>query len=148
MNLLQRIEYWGDRHHPRWADIPRIALGIFLCFKGIEFLENMSVIISRISGSGTIPSNSIWLMVLGHYIVFAHLVGGFLLAIGFLTRFACIIQIPILFGAVFLFNTSGSYYTPFSEILLALLVLIGLIYFLIAGNGPWSVDRLTDKEQR
>jgi uncharacterized membrane protein YphA (DoxX/SURF4 family) len=79
--------------------------------------------------------------------VFAHLVGGLLLAMGFLTRFACIIQIPILLGAVFLFNTSDSYYTPFSEILLALLVLIGLIYFLVAGNGPWSVDRLTEEKK-
>jgi uncharacterized membrane protein YphA (DoxX/SURF4 family) len=148
MNLLQRIEYWGDRHHPKWADIPRVALGIFLCFKGIEFLENMSLIISRISSSLTAPSNNIWLMVLGHYVVFAHLLGGLLLAMGFLTRFACVIQIPILLGAIFLVNTSGEQYTPFSEILLAILVLIGLIYFLIAGNGPWSVDRLTEKEQR
>ena len=147
MNLLQRIEFWGDRHHPKWADIPRIALGIFLCFKGIEFLENMSVIISRISSSGTIPSNSIWLMVLGHYVVFAHLLGGLLLAMGFLTRFACLIQIPILIGAIILVNTPAMHFTSFSELLLAILVLIGLIYFLVAGNGPWSVDRFTENEK-
>lgn len=146
MNLLERIEYWGDRHHPKWADIPRLALGIFLCFKGIEFLENMSMNIGHIASSGVIPSNSIWLMLLGHYVVFAHLVGGLLLGIGILTRFACLIQIPILIGAVFFINDSGVYYTSLTEILLSILTLIGLIYFLIAGNGPWSVDRFTENE--
>jgi uncharacterized membrane protein YphA (DoxX/SURF4 family) len=141
MNLLQRIEYWGDRHHPRWADIPRFALGIFLCYKGVEFLQNMSDMIGRIASSGVIPSGDFLLMLIGHYIVFAHIVGGLLLALGVLTRLACLIQIPILIGAIFLINTPAMHYTSFSEVLLAILVLIGLIYFLVAGNGPWSVDR-------
>ncbi len=47
MNLLQRLEYRGDRHHPKWADILRCALGLFLFYKGIEFLENMCTMISR-----------------------------------------------------------------------------------------------------
>ena len=148
MNLLQRIEYWGDRHHPKWADIPRVVLGLFLCYKGVEFLQNMSDMISRISSSGVIPSSDFILMMVGHYIVFAHIVGGLLLALGMLTRFACLIQIPILIGAIILINTSAMHFTSFSEILLAILVLIGLVYFLVAGNGPWSVDRFTEKENR
>ena len=42
MNLVQRLEQWGDRHHPKWMDFLRIALGIFLCLKGVEFATNMS----------------------------------------------------------------------------------------------------------
>lgn len=137
MNLLQRIEFWGDRHHPRWIDIVRVALGIFLCIKGIQFLENMSTMISRMSG--TLPGNYLSLSILGHYIVFAHLVGGIFLAVGLLTRVACIMQIPVLIGAIIFLNQTM--FRPFSQISLTVIVLLLLIYFLIAGSGPWSVDR-------
>jgi len=40
MNYLQRLEYWGEAHHPKYMDIVRIAFGIFLCIKGIEFANN------------------------------------------------------------------------------------------------------------
>lgn len=49
MQLLQRLEFWGDHHHPRWMDIVRIALGIFLIYKGIDFLNNMSSLVSLMS---------------------------------------------------------------------------------------------------
>src|SRR5687768_303496 len=104
MNYLQRLEHWGDSHHPKWLDIIRIALGVFLCYKGFEFLNNMSAMLTLMSSSMSFGSFS--LVLLGHYIVFAHLVGGFLLAIGVLTRFACLIQIPILLGAIIFINTS------------------------------------------
>jgi uncharacterized membrane protein YphA (DoxX/SURF4 family) len=145
MNLLQRIEFWGDRHHPKWADLLRIALGIFLCFKGYEFLENMSVMISRMSG--VLPNNYFALSIVGHYIVFAHLVGGALLAVGLLTRIACIIQIPVLLGAIFFINQSEMF-RPFSQMILTIIVLLLLVYFLIAGNGPWSVDGYFDEKKK
>lgn len=146
MNLLQRLEFWGDRHHPRWADILRFALGVFLVYKGIEFLENMSTMISRMSGM--LPNSYFALSILGHYIVFAHLVGGAMLAVGLLTRAACILQIPILIGALFFLNQEEGMFRPFSEITITLITLLGLIYFLIAGNGPWSVDHYFDEDKR
>ena len=33
MNFLHRIQHWGDSHHPKWLDIVRIILGIFLCYE-------------------------------------------------------------------------------------------------------------------
>lgn len=147
MNLLQRLEHWGETHHPKWIDIGRFALGIFLCFKGVEFLENMStLLIPRMSDR--FSGGSFSLLLISHYIAFAHLLGGFLLAIGLLTRFACIIQIPVLLGAVIFINSPSGIFQPFSEWSLSLVVLIGLIYFLIAGNGPWSMDYLIEKERR
>lgn len=143
MNLLQRLEYWGDHHHPKYLDIARFALGIFLCFKGIEFLENMSIMLNKLP---FLHADSFILAMLGHYIVFAHLLGGLLLAIGLLTRLACIIQIPILLGAIILVNTRQGLWTSFSELSLSILVLVLLIYFLIAGNGRWSADYLIDRE--
>jgi len=145
MNLLQRIEFWGDRHHPRWIDILRFALGIFLMFKGYEFLENMSTMISRM---GTVLPNSYFaLSMLGHYIVFAHLVGGLFLAVGLLTRAACIFQIPVLIGAIIFINQTDML-RPFSQLAVTISVLILLIYFLVAGNGPWSVDHYFDEQKK
>lgn len=143
MNLLQRFQYWGDRHHPKWMDIIRIALGGFLCYKGVDFLNNMSGLI----GLMTEKSTSFYYILAGHYTVFAHLLGGILLIFGVLTRFACLIQIPVLLGAVFFLSTNKAMLKPYSELFLTILVLLLLIYFLIAGNGPWSV-KLTEEEHK
>jgi len=64
MNYLQRLEYWGDRHHPRWMDIVRIALGIFLCYKGVDFLNNMSYLLGLMT-SDKYPT-SFWFILAGH----------------------------------------------------------------------------------
>jgi putative oxidoreductase len=141
MNYLQRIEHWGDAHHPRYLDILRMALGVFLCFKGIEFARN-SVILNEIIGQ-QVPFSSLMLLILGHYVIFGHIMGGFMLAVGLLTRFAALIQIPILLGAIVFVNTDLT--NHFSEILLSIVVLI-LIYFAIIGSGPWSLDRAFEKD--
>lgn len=79
-------------------------------------------------------------IVLGHYIVFAHILGGIFLAMGVLTRFACLIQIPILLGALVMINWSQDMLRPYSQLMLTIVVLLLLIYFLIAGNGQWSIS--------
>ena len=142
MDLLHRLEYWGDRHHPRWMDIVRIALGLFLIYKGIDFLNNMSDLVTLMSTQTSFGSFAYILA--GHYAVFAHILGGILLTFGVLTRFACIIQIPVLIGAIFFVSTNKEMLRPYSELLLSILVLLLLIYFLIAGNGPLSV-KMSDK---
>jgi putative oxidoreductase len=143
MNLLQRVEHWGDAHHPRWVDIVRMALGLFLIYRGIIFLENMSAELGRIAHG--ISFNSFTLLSLGHFVVFAHLLGGFLLAIGVLTRFAALIQIPILICAIIFVNAPQGLWTTGSELLLSIVVLLLLIYFLIVGNGRWSFDRFVEE---
>jgi putative oxidoreductase len=145
MTLLQRVEHWGDTHHSKWLDIVRIALGIFLCYKGIDFLNNMSGMMSLMAEN--VPFSSFMLILLGHYIVFAHIVGGFLIALGVLTRFACLIQIPILLGAIIFINSSGNMMRPYSELFISILILLILIFFLIVGNGPWSVTLNEDHEK-
>jgi len=136
MNIVQRLEYWGDHHHPKWLDIIRIVLGLFLCYKGIDFLANMGAMNNLLSNKMSFGSFTTMLLV--NFIAFAHLLGGFLLVLGLLTRFACILQIPILIGAIVLINSSGGVFKPFSELTLSILILLLLIFFLIVGNGPWS----------
>jgi len=147
MNLLQRVEHWGDSHHPKWLDIVRIALGIFLCFKGIQFLYSMGTMMNLMSNKfGSF--GSLTLVFIAHFIIFAHMLGGFLLILGLLTRFACLIQIPIVLGAVIFINSSWDMLRPFSELSLSIIVLLLLIYFMIVGNGPWSFNRFVESEAR
>jgi putative oxidoreductase len=145
MNLLHRFEHWGDTHHPRWVDIVRIGLGIFLCIKGIQFPQQMSVLLSKIPFD-TLTSNAFALVVLGHYILFAHLLGGIMLIFGVFTRFACLIQLPILLGAILFINTSREWWQPFSELYISIVVFLLLVYFLIAGNGRLSFEKYIREE--
>ena len=39
MNLVQRIEKWGDAHHPKWIDFIRITLGLVLVMKGFQYIN-------------------------------------------------------------------------------------------------------------
>ena len=137
MNLIHRIELWGDRHHPRWMDIVRTALGIFLCIKGVQFVYNMSSLMARVDTNLPLPPFA--LVVLGHYVFVAHLLGGILLILGAYTRIASAIQIPILLGAIFFVNSSRDLWRPFPELIISLIVLFLLVYFVVAGDGPWSL---------
>src|SRR5579872_6131378 len=132
MNLVQRVEHWGDAHHPQWLDVIRILFGAFLCYKGIDFLMNMGTMLDLITNK--MSFGSFTSMMMGNYIAFAHMLGGILLILGALTRFACLLQIPILIGAVFFVNTS--LYRPFSEMAISILVFLLLCLFLVVGNGP------------
>ena len=145
MNFMQRLEYWGNSHHPKWMDIVRIVLGIFLCYKGVDFLLNMSKLINLMSNRTSF--GSFVYILAGQYVVFAHILGGIFLILGLFTRFACIIQIPILVGAIIFVNSSRDMLQPYSELILSVLVLILLLYFLVAGNGPWSF-KIPDEEKK
>ena len=145
MNFLQRLEQWGNSHHPKWMDIVRIALGIFLCYKGVDFVFNMSKLINLMKSRSSFGDFVFTLA--GQYVVFAHILGGFFLIIGLFTRFACVIQIPILLGAVIFVNSNKDMLQPYSQLILSIVVLLLLIYFLIAGNGPWSL-KLPEEEKK
>ena len=134
MNLLLRIGQWGEQHHPRWVDYIRILLGVFLMYKGVDFLIHMSRLTS-ILASGKTFSDFAYVLA-GHYVVFIHLLGGLALVLGMFTRAACLLQIPILIGAVFFVNSNPESLQPYSEVVISIVVLLLLIYFLIAGNGP------------
>ncbi len=145
MNILERIEKWGENHHPKWLDIIRVSLGIFLCYKGVDFLQNMGTLM------GLMPINvefdSFMYILLGHFVVFAHIIGGILITLGLFTRFACLMQIPILLTAIIFVNSRGDMMRPYSELFLSIIILLLLIYFLIAGNGPWSY-KIAEEEKK
>lgn len=82
-------------------------------------------------------------MMMSNYIAFAHMLGGVLLILGVLTRFACLIQLPILLGAIFFVNSD--LYRPFSALILPVLTLLLLIMFLVLGNGKLSFLKSSEK---
>ena len=73
-------------------------------------------------------------------ITWIHLLCGFLITIGLFTRLSALIQIPILIGAVII-NASAGVFTPGSELIYSLLVLILLVLFLFEGGGELSLDK-------
>src|SRR5690606_15120398 len=138
MNVIQKVEHWGDTHHPQWLDILRITLGIILFVKGVFFIADTDSII-RLLQETTFQPNA-WALI--HYVAFAHLVGGIFIAFGLLTRVFVAFQIPILLGAVFFVNiTNGLGYLN-SELWISIIVLLLLILFFIVGSGRYSTDDL------
>ena len=139
MNIVHRIENWGDTHHPKFIDVVRIALGAFLLFKGIAFMNNTEYLKGLIGNQNTVDISPGVLMALVYYVTFAHMVGGILIGLGILTRFGCIIQIPIVLGAIFL---SGIFQDAINYMVWpSVAALAALVMFLILGSGPLSLDR-------
>jgi uncharacterized membrane protein YphA (DoxX/SURF4 family) len=146
MNLVHKIENWGDTHHPKILDVVRIALGVFLLLKGIAFMDNTAYLKSLIDDQNVVDLSPTLLMILVYYVTFAHMVGGILIAVGILTRLGCIIQIPIVLGAVFL---TSIFQEPINAMAWpSITALILLVLFLILGSGPISLDRYLSSDSR
>jgi len=139
MNIISRIEKWGDTHHPGWLDVFRMLLGLVLVWKGVEFALNLDAFSKVMARTGLITSLGISMS--AHLIIFIHLIGGLMIAIGTHTRASCLFQIPILLIAVFYVNLPEHVFKPYSEFWLSVAVLVGLLFFLVEGNGPLSVER-------
>jgi len=124
---------------PRWLTILRIALGLILFWKGITFIRDSSdlqLMLHRMA-IGVVDKNSEWMAFLISYI---NLLGGLFIVAGLFTRTSCLVQIPILFGAVFFVNTKHGLNQSTSELILSAVVLILLILFAIKGSGVLSAD--------
>jgi len=138
MNLIHKIEKWGDSHHPKFLDIIRILLGIFLLLKGLGFMENTASLKSIVEGQPDISVPAGLIMAVVYYVTFVHLVGGTLIALGILTRFSALMQIPVVFGAVFFINVLQS---PFNtDLVSSVAALIFLVVFAVIGPGKISLE--------
>ena len=144
MSVVTKIEGWGNSHRPAWLDIFRIALGVFITYKGALFAMNLESLETTIQG----VNMRYTAVSIAHYVIFAHLLGGPLIAFGLLTRIMCLIQLPLLLGAVLMvnakeFSSAGSKL----ELEISVLVLVGLIVFMIFGAGKYSIDEKRRKEK-
>jgi putative oxidoreductase len=141
MTVIQKIEHWGDLHHAKWLDIIRIALGILIFSKGIAIVGNTLALQDLLLRNNVFGFSGMMASVAVHIVGFVHLVGGILIAIGLVTRFAVVIQIPILICAVLFVNLANGFSVLNSELWLSMMVLLLLVLFWVVGSGPYSVDQ-------
>lgn len=142
MNMLQRVEHWGDTHHPNWLSAVRILLGVFLLVVGIRFVQERDALIGVIHQNPSLAALSV---MLGHYVVFAHIVGGLFIAMGLFTRLASILNIPVLLGALIFFHSPTGLFNEYQTVGLSVLILVLLILFAVEGSGRISVDEYMRK---
>jgi len=144
MSVITDVEKWGNSHRPGFLDIFRIALGVFLTYKGLYFITHMHELEMTAAGANTYFAGA----TVAHYVIFAHILGGPMIAFGLYTRIVSLIQLPILLGAVFLVNSPKGFLSlgQHMELWMSLIVLVGLVVFMVFGAGRYSIDAKRRKE--
>ncbi len=128
--------------HVRPMDALRIYLGIALVVKGIYFITNMAELEATLGGNlGQGQTMIAW------SVVFAHVIGGASLAMGFVTRVGAAANALILLGAVILTAAgataeAGSVLGTNVNFQFTTLVFFVLALFVWRGSGPFSLDHL------
>ncbi|MGX1929296.1 DoxX family protein [Flagellimonas sp. 2504JD4-2] len=140
MGTVKNLNKWANAHTYYPLDLVRVALGIFLFYKGVEFMTNHEQMAAMVRPFQEMPGG----MILLHYIAPAHFVGGFLIVVGLLTRWAAAAQLPILIGAV-LTNFLGEMNT--TNLILATVTLLACIFFFVYGSGKHSADYYLKMQQ-
>ena len=145
MSVVTDVEKWGNSHRPGFLDIFRIVLGVFLTYKGLNFITNMDELEMTASGTNVAFAGA----ALAHYVVFAHILGGPLIAFGLFTRIVCMLQLPILIGAVIFVNYPKGFLSlgNHMELEISLVILVGLATFMIFGAGKYSIDEKRRREE-
>lgn len=146
MSIISKIEDWGNGHKPGVIiDVLRIALGLFITYKGATFVSNIESLQMSIEGVNMLYTG----VAISHYVIFAHLLCGPLLAFGLLTRIMSLVQIPVLAGAVFFVNAPKGFMSVGShmELEISIICLVGLLAMMIFGGGRYSIDELRRRER-
>ncbi|MTI20595.1 DoxX family protein [Fulvivirga sp. RKSG066] len=145
MDPFQKLQSWGDSHRIILLDFLRIVVGAFITFKGVMFIANIDYLRSMTANMDLVFASA----GLAHYVIFAHILGGPLLAFGLYTRVMAIIQIPILIGAIFFVNAQQGFLSVGNhmELELSIGVLLALMAFVVFGAGRYSVDHLRRRDE-
>ncbi|PJZ69325.1 DoxX family protein [Leptospira perolatii] len=133
---MDKWNHWLTNHKDWWIDLIRMYLGGVLLYKGLDFLADTDALI-RLMELNNAPMAS---TLLAHYIVIAHICGGFLLFAGLLTRFAALLQVPVLIGAVLFIHSKEGFLAPGSNLAYASMILLLLVHFSLYGSGRISAD--------
>lgn len=133
MGTIKTLNKWANAHSYYPIDVLRIALGVFLFMQGVHFVSNSELLVELIEPMNTYAGS----MIIAHYVAASHLVGGLLITFGLLTRWAIIVQIPVLIGAI-LVNFMGEFNT--TNFLLATIAFLVCVFFMFYGSGKHSAD--------
>ncbi len=142
MNTFEEISAWGDKHHPVWIDIFRVALGVMLIVKGIQPVAS-PINVAMVIGGETQNFLSIAIV---HYIVLTHVIGGVVIALGLIARVPLLLTLPVLLLAVIFSNVPEmGVFSEYANFFVALAMLLANIAFLIYGSGAYSLDHFMRK---
>jgi len=130
---VKGLNKWANAHTYYVLDTLRIALGVFLFIKGTSFIRSSQYLIDLLTPLEYLKGG----MLTFHYIAAAHIMGGIMIAVGLLTRWAIIAQLPILVGAVII-NFVGVLHI--GNLIVATVALLGCLFFLFYGGGKHSAD--------
>ncbi len=127
-SVFDRLE--GNREYA--YSIIRIFLGLALFVRGLVLSSDPSKIIQLADAQQWYWWYS--------FVIVAHIIGGLLLALGLATRWASLLQTPILFGAVFFVHLHQGLLDKGQSLELSILVLVLLLIFSVFGSGTLSVE--------
>lgn len=139
MKQFNIIIEWLNKHDNIAYSCIRIFLGSALFIRGWLLMSNHEAIV-QLTGA----NQWYWWY---SYITIIHLTGGLLLSIGFLTRIAAFLQIPILWGAVFFIHFREGLLSSGQSLELSVLVLILLVIYFFFGSTSLSVDGIMAKKK-
>lgn len=136
---LERLQSELEARRPLAFELVRIYLGAVLFVQGLYFVTHVGEVRALLEQGG-VRLGFGTMMIVSHYVGFAHLAGGLLLAFGLLTRLAAAIQVPVLLGAVFAVHLREGLFGPGRSLELAALVLFLLVLSVAHGGGVLSID--------
>ena len=137
MNWNQQLELWGEKNRPAFMLGLRIMLGLVLLIKGFLFMFHINDLSDVVTALGLGSFN----VTLALIVAWSHMLGGLAILVGILTRISCLIQFPILVGAVFYVNLRQGFVTS-TEWTLSVVILYLLVFFFVYGSGELSLANL------
>ncbi len=139
MNKILELNKWFENHRELAYSFIRIFLGFALFIRGLIISFDPSLI-TQLTGA----NQWYWWY---SYVIIAHIICGFLLGIGLLTRLAAFLQVPVLLGAVLFFHLKAGLARVEQSLELSMLVLVLLIIYSLFGAGLLSVDNFFAREK-
>lgn len=133
MKKIEDILLWLNSKRNFAYPLIRIFLGTALFIRGIVMITDPSAIVS-IAGA----HDYYWLHSL---VMVTHIIGGGLLIVGYQTRLAAIIQLPILVGAVFFVHLEQGLLATGQSLELSVLVMFLLLIYFLFGSGELALDK-------
>ncbi|HTC01671.1 MAG TPA: DoxX family protein [Ferruginibacter sp.] len=141
MTLQHKISDWSIAHNPKWLAFFRVSLGLSLLLKGFSFFNHALQFHDLMVNSFHIDQS--WV---DYAVIWINIAAGFLIVIGVFTRIACIVQIPIILGAIIFVHVPDGIFAFQSGLMFSILVLLLLVVFFIEGDGPVSFMNYYDTE--
>ena len=133
MTLQKKLEAISEEYYSPWMSVLRIATGLIIWIKGYLFIVDSSGLIDILKnyfGTGS--------AVLAMTIAGLHLITGFFIIAGLLTRVSCAIMLPVIGVALFYVNTHFNGVNVL-DIYLSAIVFLLLIFNFVMGSGKFSV---------